>query len=63
MKEFIISLILTNGTLLDVKIYDTSCENWFTNNITIHEKEIKFLNQNHYYHTYKDKIIIGYYCK
>ncbi len=62
MKAFIISLILTNGTLLDVKIYNISCENWFIDNITIHEKEIKFENQNYYYHTYKDKIIIGYYC-
>ena len=51
MKVFIISLILANGNLLKLEIYE-ECAIWWDKNIITHETKIKKKKENHYYHTY-----------
>lgn len=41
MKELVIYLILAKGTLLPISILDTSCSNWYNNNVEIKERIIK----------------------
>lgn len=62
MKELVIYLILAKGTLLPISILDTSCSNWYNNNVEIKERIIKLKNRNHYIHKYQDKTVFGYVC-
>ena len=62
MKELVIYLILAKGTLLPISILDTSCSNWYNNNVEIKESIIKLKNRNHYIHKYQGKTVFGYVC-
>ena len=39
-----------------------SCGSWFERNVKVHERKQRKVFSNHYYHTYKDKQVIGYIC-
>ena len=65
MKPIMITLLyLTFGgdIKLDTFEIQDSCSSWFHSNITAVEKQKKTFMSNHYYHTYKDKQVIGYIC-
>ena len=65
MKPIMITLLyLTFGgdVKLDTFEIHESCSSWFHTNVTVHEKKQRKLFSNHYYHTYKDKQVIGYIC-
>jgi hypothetical protein len=62
VKIFIISLILINGKLLKLEIYE-DCAIWFDKNVITHEKKFTFKKENHYYHTYKGTKVFGYHCQ
>jgi hypothetical protein len=49
VKIFIISLILINGKLLKLEIYE-DCAIWFDKNVITHERKFTFKKENHYYH-------------
>jgi len=61
-KGLVIALILTNGDLLKIETHDLDCDIWWDKNVTVHERKIKLPKQNHYYHKFKDKIVVGYHC-
>jgi hypothetical protein len=65
MKPIIITLMyLTFGgdiKLINFEIHQ-SCDSWWHTNIVQQEKKKKTFMTNHYYHTYKDKKVIGYIC-
>ena len=39
-----------------------SCGSWFERNVKVHERKQRKVFSNHYYHSYKDKQVIGYIC-
>lgn len=61
-KGLVIALILVNGELLKIELFDDTCAEFWDKNVTVHEKKIKLPKQNHYYHKFKDKIVVGYHC-
>ena len=62
MKTVIISLILLNGGLLKIELYDKSCHRFWEENITQHERKKRWKNDNLTYHTYKGQEVVGYHC-
>ena len=61
-KGLIIALILTNGDLLKVETHDLDCAVWWDKNVITHERKYPLPKQNHYFHTYKGEIVVGYHC-
>jgi hypothetical protein len=61
-KGLIIALILTNGDLLKVETHDLDCAVWWDKNVITHERKYPMPRQNHYFHTYKGEIVVGYHC-
>ena len=61
-KGLVIALILANGELLKIELFDDTCEEFWDKNVIVNEKKIKLPKQNHYYHKFKDKIVVGYHC-
>jgi len=41
---------------------NTSCYNWYEQNVTVNERKKRKLFSSHVYHTYKGKQTIGYIC-
>ncbi len=65
MKPIMITLLyLTFGGDIKMDTFEihTSCSSWFSSNVIVHEKKKKAFMSNHYYHTYKNKKVIGYIC-
>ena len=62
MKIFIISLILINGKLVKLEIYE-GCGIWFDKKEITKERKFIFKKENHYYHTYKGTKVFGYHCR
>ena len=65
MKPIIITLLYLT-TFGDIKMssfeINESCSSWFHQNVKVHERKQRKVFSNHYYHTYKDKQVIGYIC-
>ena len=47
---------------MDTFEINTECSSWFHHNVKVHETKKKVFMKNLYYHTYKDKRVIGYIC-
>lgn len=62
MKSIFISLILLNGDLLKIELFDKSCARFWEENVIEHERLIKVFKKNHHYHTYKGQEVVGYHC-
>ena len=65
MKPIMITLLyLTSfGEIkLDTFEINESCSAWFHTNVKVHERKQRKLFSNLYYHTYKDKQVVGYIC-
>ena len=65
MKPIMITLLyLTFGGDIKMDTFEihTSCSSWFSSNVIVHEKRKKAFMSNNYYHTYKNKKVIGYIC-
>ena len=61
-KGLVIALILINGDLLKVETHDLDCAVWWDKNVITHERKYPLPKQNHYFHTYKGEIVVGYHC-
>ena len=61
-KGLFIALILTNGDLLKIETHDLDCDIWWDKNVITHERKYPLPKQNHYFHTYKGEIVVGYHC-
>ena len=61
-KGLVIALILTNGNLLKIETHDLDCDIWWDKNVITHERKYPLPKQNHYFHTYKGEIVVGYHC-
>ena len=65
MKPIMITLLYLT-TFGDIKLdtfeINTSCSSWFHQNVKVHERKQRKIFSNHYYHTYKDKHVVGYIC-
>ena len=65
MKPVIITLLFLT-TFGDIKMDSfeifQSCSSWYDKNVKVHERKQRKVFSNHYYHTYKDKQVIGYVC-
>jgi hypothetical protein len=61
-KGLVIALILTNGDLLKIELFDDTCAEFWNKHVVQHERKIKLPKQNHYYHTFQDKVVVGYHC-
>ena len=57
-KGLVIALILANGELLKIELFDDTCAEFWDKNVTVHERKIKLPKQNYYYHKFKDKIVV-----
>ena len=57
-------LYLTFGGDIKMDTFEihTDCGGWFHQNVKVHETKKKVFMRNVYYHTYKDKRVIGYIC-
>jgi len=65
MKPIMITLLyLTFGGDIKMDTFEiqSSCSSWFHHNVKVHETKKKVFMRNIYYHTYKDKKVIGYIC-
>jgi len=61
-KGLVIALILANGDLLKVELFDDTCAEFWDKHVITHERKIALPKQNHYFHTFKGKIVVGYHC-
>ena len=65
MKPLIISLmILVSGgdiELQEIEIFDTSCYQWYKDNVQVTERKKKLFSSL-YYHSYEGKKVVGYIC-
>ena len=65
MNPIIITLLYLT-TFGDIKQQsfeiNESCSAWFHTNVRVIEKKKRYLFSNHFYHEYKGKQVIGYYC-
>ncbi len=64
-KPIIITLLyLTFGGDIKMDSFEIfqSCSSWYDKNVKITERKKRKVFSNHYYHTYKDKQVIGYVC-
>ena len=66
MKPLLITLMFVTftGNIELSKPFEihTSCQDWFNRNVVTHEEKKKNLLSNHFYHTYKGKRVVGFYC-
>jgi len=65
MKPIMITLLyLTFGGDIKMDTFEinSDCSGWFNHNVKVHETKKKVFMRNIYYHTYKDKRVIGYIC-
>jgi len=63
MKTLYISFILLHGGLIEVEIFDTTCANfWKQNVITVENKNIYRRNAPLTTHKYKTWDVVGYVC-
>jgi len=65
MKPLIISfMILVSGVeieLQEIEIFDTSCYQWYMDNVRVTERKKKLFSSL-YYHSYEGKKVVGYVC-
>ena len=65
MKPIIITLMYLT-TLGDIKLdsfeIHMSCDSWYHYNVKVTERKQRKMFSNLYYHTYKDKQVVGYIC-
>jgi hypothetical protein len=59
-KGLVIALILTNGELLKIELFEDTCADFWKKHVVVHERKIKLPKQNHYYHTFQDKVVVGH---
>jgi hypothetical protein len=46
-KGLVIALILTNGDLLKIELFDDTCAEFWNKHVVQHERKIKLPKQNH----------------
>tara|TARA_R100000700_G_scaffold35164_1_gene43610 strand:+ start:78 stop:293 length:216 start_codon:yes stop_codon:yes gene_type:complete len=65
MKPIIITLLYLT-TFGDIKLdrfeIFESCSSWYDRNVKVEQRKQRKVFSNHYYHSYKDKQVIGYIC-
>ena len=61
-KGLVIALILANGDLLKVELFDDTCAEFCNKYVITHERKIPLPKQNHYFHTFNGEIVVGYHC-
>jgi len=61
-KGLVIALILSTGDLMKIDLFDDTCAEFWNKNVTTHERKYPLPKQNHYFHTYKGEIVVGYHC-
>jgi len=61
-KGLVISLILSTGDILKVETHNLDCAVWWDKYVITHERKIPLPKQNHYFHTFKGEVVVGYHC-
>ena len=61
-KGLVIALILSNGDLIKIELFDDTCAEFWNKNVITHERKYLMPRQNHYFHTFKDEVVVGYHC-
>ena len=61
-KCLVIALILSSGDLIKIELFDDTCAEFWNKNVITHEIKYPMPRQNHYFHTFKGEIVVGYHC-
>ena len=61
-KGLVIALILSTGDLMKIELFDDTCAEFWRKNVITHERKYPLPWQNHFFHTYKGEIVVGYHC-
>jgi len=61
-KGLVISLILSTGDILKVETHNLDCAVWWDKHVITHERKYPLPWQNHFFHTYKGEVVVGYHC-
>jgi hypothetical protein len=61
-KGLVIALILSNGDLIKIELFDDTCAEFWNKNVITHERKYPMPRKNHYFHTFKGEIVVGYHC-
>lgn len=61
-KGLIIALILANGDLIKIELYEDTCASFWNKHVIEHTRKNPLPWQEHTYHTFNGKIVVGYHC-
>lgn len=61
-KGLVIGLILITGEIQKIELFEETCAEFWDKHVVQHERKYPMPWQEHIYHTFQNKIVVGYHC-